>query len=67
MQLGLLTMGITHFIMAFCFLLEYMNGELHPTASFVENIIIVFGLFGCRWIFSMTLGPIAWLYLPEVV
>jgi len=66
-QFGLVTMGIIHFVTSFCFLIEYMFGDAHPTASFFENIIIVLGLFISRGVFSMTLGPIAWLYMPEIV
>jgi hypothetical protein len=51
-------------VVAVCFLLEYANGEDHPSASLVENVVIVMGLFGVRWIFSMTIGPTTWLYMP---
>jgi hypothetical protein len=66
-QLGLFYMGTIHIFVAICFLLEHFNGGSHPTAALIANIIIVFGLFACRWIFSMTLGPVMWLYLSEIV
>jgi MFS family permease len=66
-QFGLFIMGIVHIVVALCFLLEQANGDAHPSASLIENVIIILGLFLCRWMFSMTIGPITWLYIPEVV
>jgi hypothetical protein len=66
-QFGLFYMGAIHILVAICFLLEHSNEDSHPKAALIANIIIVFGLFACRWIFSMTLGPVVWLYLPEIV
>lgn len=67
MQFGLFYMGTIYILVALCFQLEHLSKDLHPTRALVANVVIVCGLCVCRWIFSMTLGPVVWLYLPEIV
>jgi SP family arabinose:H+ symporter-like MFS transporter len=55
-QDGSLVMGITLLIVAFCFLVS--------DGGHLGGIIIVVGLVVARATFSMTLGPIVWLYIP---
>jgi hypothetical protein len=56
MQYGALIMGIALLIVAFCFLV--------PDRGQIGGVIIVVGLVVARATFSMTLGPIVWLYIP---
>ena len=56
-------MGIALAVISLSFFVQSCSSEPGPA----WNIIIVTGLFTCRGLFSLSIGPIAWLYLPEIV
>jgi MFS family permease len=67
MQFGLFYMGAIYILVAICFQIEQGSRDSHPVRALLANVVIVCGLCVCRWIFSMTLGPVVWLYLAEIV
>jgi hypothetical protein len=56
-------MATTLFMVAFSFFVESQYKE----SSFFWNMMIIIALFIGRGIFSLTIGPVIWLYLPEIV
>lgn len=62
-QNGLFVMGIALAIISLSFFVQSSYSE----PSLLWNVIIITGLFTCRGLFSISIGPIAWLYLPEIV
>lgn len=56
-------MGVALAVISLSFFIQSYYSQ--PSAAW--NIIIIAGLFTCRGLFSLSIGPIVWLYLPEIV
>lgn len=63
LQSGLLATGITHFIVCVSFIVSAGQED----SALFWNLVIILGLIVSRSVFSLTIGPITWLYLPEIV
>lgn len=62
-QYGLAAMAAALAVISLSFFVQSFGSE--PSVAW--NVIIITGLFICRGLFSLSIGPIAWLYLPEIV
>ena len=59
-QGALIAKAVLHFVLFWCF---YIRPESAPKDSWI-NILIIGCLIAIRGVFSLSLGPITWLYLP---
>ena len=58
-------MVLLNIIFVACFV--WKRGEDEGGQDMLPSLVIVVGFILFRIIFSATLGPIVWLYLPEII
>lgn len=64
LQSGTLFEAISLMIIAIGFLI---NSKEDGADNSFSNVMILFGLFLFMLIFGLSLGPVVWLYIPEIV
>jgi len=60
-------MAATHCTISLTYIWKSSYYNHSDLSVWIPNAIIILGLLSIRSLFSLTIGPIVWIYLPEIV
>lgn len=66
-QKGLAVLATLSFVIFFCFIWKDHSERISKHIEVFPSLVIILGFIIFRMTFSFTVGPIPWLYLPEIV
>jgi hypothetical protein len=60
-------MAVIHSTICLAYLWKNSQSNTEDDTLWMPSVIIIIGLLSMRALFSLTIGPIVWIYLPEIV